>query len=102
MPIPYCSIRIQYSGAPGSAIAHVSSVEMKTDMVIDAAVANEGDGWRGSGANSWHLDKETESIVFLTDASDKPARIGFSVTVGGMHYYLTTLKLAPREARAIG
>ena len=70
-------------------------------MVIDAAVANEGDDWRGSGANPWHLDKETESIVFLTDSSDKPARIGFSVTAGGVHYYLTTLKLAPHETRAI-
>ncbi|HEV2231824.1 MAG TPA: Ig-like domain-containing protein [Terriglobia bacterium] len=101
LPIPYCSIRIQYSGAAGSMVAQVSSVEMHSDMVIDAAVANEGDGWRGSGANPWHLDSETESIVFLTDSSDKPARIGFSVTAGGVHYYLTTLKLAPHETRAI-
>jgi len=40
--------------------------------------------------------------VFLTDESDKPARIGFSVTADGVHYYLTTLKLAPHETRAIG
>lgn len=101
LPIPYCSIRIQYSGAPGSALAQVSSVETKSDMVIDAAVANEGDGWHGSGANPWHLDNQTESILFLTDEGDKPVRIGFSVTAGEVHYQLTTLKLAPHETRAI-
>jgi hypothetical protein len=50
-------------------------------LVVDARTMNEGDGWSGSGANPWHLDKQTESILFLTNESDKPARIGFSVTV---------------------
>lgn len=100
-PLPYCSIRIQYSGAPGSMVAQVSSVDVSRDIVIDAPVANEGDGWRGSGANPWRLDEETESILFLTDEGDKPVRVGFSVTAGGVHYYLTKLKLAPHETRAI-
>jgi hypothetical protein len=76
-------------------------VELKSEMVIDSNVANEGDGWRGSGANPWHLDSETESIVFLTDESDKPTRVGFSITSGGVHYYLSTLRLAAHETRAI-
>jgi hypothetical protein len=46
-------------------------------------VANEGNGWASSGANPWHLDNQTESILFLADESDKPARIGFSITAGG-------------------
>ncbi|HEV2349768.1 MAG TPA: Ig-like domain-containing protein [Terriglobia bacterium] len=100
-PLPFCSIRIQYSGRPGSAIAEVSSVELKSDMVIDAPLANEGNGWAGSGANPWHLDKDTESILFLTDEGDQPVRIAFSVTTAGLHYYLTDLKLAPHETRAI-
>ncbi len=101
LPLPYCSIRIQYSGAPGTMAAQVSSVDVRQDLVVDARVMNEGDGWAGSGANPWHLDTNTESILFLTDESDKPARIGFSITAGGVHYYLTTLKLAPHETRAI-
>ncbi len=44
LPLPYCSIRIQYSGAPGSVIAEVASVESKSDLVIDGRLANEGDG----------------------------------------------------------
>ncbi len=101
LPLPFCSIRIQYSGAPGSAIAEVSSVETQKDLVIDSRLANEGDGWAGSGANPWHLDEETESILFLTDMGDKPARIGFQVQAHGVHYYLTDLKLSPHETRAI-
>ena len=101
LPLPYCSIRIQYSGPPGSAVAEVSSVEQKSDMVIDSRLANEGDGWAGSGAHPWHLDDETQSILFLTDESDQPARIGFQVQANGVHYYLTKLRLNPHETRAI-
>jgi hypothetical protein len=33
--------------------------------------------------------------------SDQQARIGFQVTAGGVHYYLTRLALSPHETRAI-
>jgi len=101
LPLPYASLRIQYSGPPGSVIAQVSSVDEHQDLVVDARTMNEGDGWAGSGANPWHVDSQTNSILFLTDESDKPARIGFRVTAGGVTYYLTQLKLNPHETRAI-
>jgi hypothetical protein len=101
LPLPFCSIRIQYSGAPGSVIGEVSSVEEKGDLVIDSRLANERDGWVGSGAHPWRLDEETESILFLTNMSEKSARIGFDMVAGGVHYYLTRLKLKPHETRAI-
>ncbi len=101
LPLPYCSIRIEHSGPPGSAIVQVSSVDLKQDLVADARVNNERDGWSGSGANPWHLDDQTESILFLTNESDKPARIGFSVTASDAHYYLTNLRLNSHETRAI-
>jgi hypothetical protein len=40
---------------------------------VDAAIENEGDGWAGSAANPWHLDNNTEAILFLTDEGDKLA-----------------------------
>jgi hypothetical protein len=101
LPLPFCSIRIQYSGAHGSMEASVSSVEQNQDLTVDAKVENEGNGWAGSGANPWHLDKNTESILFLTNMSDKPVRIGSKVTANGVHYYLTDLQLNPHETRAI-
>ena len=65
-------------------------------------VQNEGNGWAGSGANPWHLDDDTESILFLTNESDQPVRIGFAVTASASPtYYLTSLKLNPHETRAI-
>ena len=101
LPLPYASVRIQYSGAPGSLIVQVSSVDERQDLVVDARTANEGDGWAGSGVNPWHVDSQTRSILFLTDESEKPARIGFRVTAGGVTYWLTHLKLNPHETRAI-
>jgi len=101
LPLPYASLRIQYSGPPGSVIAQVSSVDEHQGLVVDARTMNEGDGWAGSGSNPWRLDSATDSILFLTDESDSPARIGLDVTAGGVHYYLIRLQLAPHETRAI-
>lgn len=101
LPLPFCSIRIQYSGAPGSAIADVSSVEKYRNLIVDAKAENEGNGWAGSGANPWHLDKNTDSVLFLTNMGNKPCPIGFDMTADGVHYYLTSLKLNPHETRAI-
>ncbi len=101
LPLPYVSLRMEHSGPPGSLVAQVSSVEAKSDLVVDAHVANEGDGWAGSGANPWRLDGETESILFLTNMGGQEARIGFVLTANGVHYCLTKLKLEPRETKAI-
>jgi hypothetical protein len=92
-PIPYGSIRIQYSGKPGSLMAEVASVDQSKDLVVDAKLQNEGNGWAGSGANPWHLDSETDSLVFLTDMGDQPVRIGFKVWAKGTVYYLTRLDI---------
>ncbi|MBZ5545525.1 MAG: hypothetical protein LAO07_17905, partial [Acidobacteriia bacterium] len=101
LPLPFCSIRIQYSGPPGSVIGEVSSIESKGDLVIDSRVTNEAD-WLGmSGAHPWHLDEETESVLILTNMGDKECAIGFQVQAGGVHYHLIDLKLAPHEVRAI-
>lgn len=101
LPLPFCSIRIQYSGAPGSLIADTSSVEAVSNMVVDAKAENEGNGWAGSGANPWHLDRNTDSVLFLTNMADKAARIGFEITANDIHYYLTELKLQPHETRVV-
>jgi hypothetical protein len=101
LPLPYCSIRIQHSGLPGSVQAQVTSVEAKSNLIVDSHVQNEGNGWAGSGANPWHLDENTESILFLTDESDQPARMGFSVTANSVRYSLTELQLSPHETRVI-
>jgi hypothetical protein len=101
-PLPFCSVRIQYNGPPGSLQAEVSSVESQGNLVVDSHVMNEGNPWAGSGANPWHLDQDTESILFLTNESGRPARVGFKITAnGGSSYYLTSLLLNPNETRAI-
>jgi hypothetical protein len=101
LPLPYCSVRIQYSGAPGSLMGHVASIDQKHERVMDSRVANEGDGWAGSGANPWHLDNETESVMFLTNMGDRECPVGFRVQANGIVYFVTDLKLKPHETRAI-
>ena len=80
-----------------------------------------GDRWAGWGANPWHVDANTQSVLFLTDEGDRPVRIGLSVTAtvapvsspatggetppvqpaSGVTYHLTSLSLAPHETLAI-
>ena len=48
------------------------------------------------------MDSDTESILFLTNESSKPARIGFQITANGSGpYFLTKLQLNPHETRVI-
>ena len=101
LPFPFCSVRFEYSGPPGSAAAEVGRVEENRDLVIDSKLANEGDAMTGSGAYPWHLDDQTDSTLFLTNMGDKPSRIGFQVHANGIRYDLTKLKLGPHETRAI-
>ena len=49
--------------------AELASVDQNQDLVIDSKLMNEGWTWSGSGANPWHLDTQTESILFLTNMS---------------------------------
>jgi hypothetical protein len=101
LPLPYCSVRIRYSGPPASLMAELASVEQQKDLVVDSKLQDEGWGWAGSGANPWHLDDETESVLFLTNMGDELAPIGFEVTANDVHYYLTELTLQPHETRAV-
>jgi len=79
-------VRVQYSGPPGSLQGQVSSVESKGNLVVGSHVQNEGNGSAGSGANPWHLHEDTESILFLTNESNQPARIGFKVSASSVTY----------------
>ncbi len=47
------------------------------------------------------MDASTDSVLFLTNESNQPARVGLSITAESVHYYLTSLELAPYETRAI-
>jgi hypothetical protein len=101
LPTPYGSLRIQYSGAAGSVVGEVFSIEQNGALMAGGALVNEGDGRAGGGAASWHVDASTQSILFLTNMGERDARIGFKVQAQGVSYYLTNLKLKPHETRSI-
>jgi hypothetical protein len=62
------------------------SIESRGNLVVDSHVQNEGNGWAGSGANPWHLDEDTESILFLTNESGQPVRVGSKVSANSVTY----------------
>ena len=69
--------------------------------MIDSRVNNEAD-WLGmSGGHPWHLDNETDSILFLTNMTNQVGGVGFAMQADGVDYYLTRLRLAGHETRAI-
>ena len=65
-----CSVRIQYSGPPGSLQAQVLSVESEGNLVVDSHVQNEGNGWAGSGAHPWHLDDDNAFTRYLKEEGE--------------------------------
>jgi hypothetical protein len=100
-PVPHAAIGIQYSGAPGSVIAEVASIEQRGELVVSSYAQNEGNNYAGSGAYAWHLDDQTESMLYLSNSADHECPIGLQVQANGVPYYVTDLRLKAHETRAI-
>jgi hypothetical protein len=101
LPLPYCALRVQYNGPPGSVIGQLSVVNETNAKVNSIRLDNEGNGYAGSLASYWGFDDDTDFLVFLTNASDEDCRVGFKIEAGGVEYYLTRLKLSPHESKYI-
>jgi hypothetical protein len=100
-PVPYASIGIQYSGAPGSVIAEVASIEQNGVRVVGSNAVNAGNNFAGSGAHAWHLNAQTESILYLSNLGNQECPIGLRVQANGVTYHVTDLRLKAHETRAI-
>lgn len=101
LPLPFCAIRIQHNGAPGSLIAEVLTVEENSNEVEPIGATNEGNGYAGSLASYWGIDDETDFYVFFTNMGDKVCRVGFRVDAGGIQYHLQRFQLNPHESTYI-
>jgi len=101
LPLPYCSIRIQYNGPRGSVIGELTAVNETSGMASQIGLANEGNGYVGSLSSYWSFDERTDFIVFLTNMGEKECRVGFRIEAGGATYFLTHLKLISHETKPI-
>lgn len=101
LPAPYCALRAQYNGPPGSIIGALTVVNEGNGEVTAIRLDNEGNGYAGSLASYWGFDDKTDFLVFLTNAGDKDCPVGFKVQAGGVDYNVTNLKLAPHETKCI-
>jgi len=101
LPLPYCSIRIQYNGPRGSVMGELTAVNETSGKASQIGLANEGNGYVGSLSSYWSFDERADFIVFLTNMSEKECRVGFRIEAGGVTYFLTHLKLIPHETKSI-
>jgi len=101
LPLPYCSLRVQYNGPPGSVIGQLTAVNENNAKVNPIPLDNEGNGYVGSLASYWSFDDETDFIVFLTNMGNKDCRVAFKIEAEGVEYNLTRLKLIPHETKYI-
>jgi hypothetical protein len=97
LPLPYCAIRIQYNGPPGSLIGTVTTIEENSGKFSDTHARNEGDGYAGGLASYWSFDDATDDIVFFTNMGDKVCRILLSVEAGGVQHVVPRLQVGPHE-----
>lgn len=101
LPVPYCALRIQYNGPPGTVLAEINVMDENGDVADAPVVVNEGNGYAGSLSSHWGFDEKLDFLVFLTNMGDKECPVGFRLKVGSVVYYLTDLKLMPHETKVI-
>jgi len=101
LPLPFCALRIQYNGPPGSLMAEIDVTNGAGEVADTPRVDNEGNGYAGSGATQWAFDQEKDFLVFLTNMGEKECPVGFNIWTRGITYHLTGVKLAAHETRLI-
>ena len=101
LPLPYCSLRAQYNGPPGSVVGQLTTVNESNAKVNVIPLENEGNGYAGSLSSYWSFDEKTDFLVFLTNMGDKDCRVGLKIEAGSVEYQLMPLKLSPHESQDI-
>ncbi len=101
LPLPYCQLRVQYSGPPGTLEAELRVVEENSGAEEEIPIANEGDGYAGSLASYWSFDDRHDDYVFFTDLADEPGRFAMRIDAGGVSYSVPIITLQPHETRFV-
>lgn len=97
LPLPYCAVRIQYNGPPGSLIAEGFTVEEDSGWVSYMGFRNEGDGYAASLSSYWSISDKKDFYIFFTNMSGENCRIGFRLEADDVTYFVPHLVLNPHE-----
>jgi hypothetical protein len=97
LPLPYCAVRIQYNGPPGSLISEGFTVEEDTARATYMGLRNEGDGYAASLSSYWSISDKKDFYIFFTNMSDEKCRIAFRLDADDVKYFLPHLVLNPHE-----
>jgi hypothetical protein len=102
LPLPFCAVRVQHNGPPGSLIAEMTAVNETTNQARQIRIENEGNGYAGSLVSYWSLEGKKDFLAFLTNMGERDCRVAFAIQAGSVKYLPHPIKLAPHETRVIG
>lgn len=101
-PVKDSGIDISYSGAKGSVIARLTSVDASGDYSFDVPIKDPLAGaFRVGGNNLWRLDDGYRTVLQLKNFTDKVAYAIVQVRYEGGNYNPDKIKLEPFQSVAL-
>ncbi len=71
-PIDDAGLKIESSGAAGTLIAQLTSIDQNRTICVDVPLKDAGPGFIGTGAHPFHLDGDSQAVVHLKNLAAEP------------------------------
>jgi hypothetical protein len=86
--LAHVSVRIVNNGAPGSLIGGVSALSRDRMRAYDLPLREAGPSSHATGSYPWRIDGDTNTVVSLTNLSDRPAKYHARIVYPSGVYWL--------------
>jgi hypothetical protein len=101
-PVEDAGVDITYDGAPGSLIAHLTSVDQTGDFSLETPIKDPGEVMHRSGnAHPWSLENGTRTVLHLKNTTDKKVAVLVQIRFLGGSYNPDRIILQPFQTIAI-
>ena len=91
-------LKIESSGAPGTLIAEVTSIDRNGTLCVDVPLADIGSGFIGTGAHPFHLDGDSQAVLHLKNLGAKPTTAIVQVLYDGGEFSPELIRLRPDQS----
>ncbi|MGH9764706.1 MAG: hypothetical protein ACREAC_28050, partial [Blastocatellia bacterium] len=101
-PAVNAGLTLNYTGAPGSLVAHLTTADQTRDFAFDVPfkdalmIMN-----RRSGFYPWDISGDRRAVVHVRNSTDKTAKFVMQIDFAGGSYTLPVMKLAPQQEAAV-
>ncbi len=101
-PVEDAGVDITYDGAPGSLIAHLTSVDQTGDFSLETPIKDPGEVTHMSGnAHPWNLENGTRTVLHLKNTTNKKVAVLVQIRFPGGSYNPDRVILQPFQTIAI-